>query len=537
MSANPDTQPEKPARSTTKETTFRAKERITKAITPELVIALCGPLGTPLHRVSEKLSLLLTRDHKYNRVETIKLSDFIRKYGKPKSNESIEDLIEAGNSMRSKYSASVLAQLAVREIALNRAGEVSAESNDESGTLQDGDLLRPAPVIRHCHIIDSIKNSQELELLRLVYGRLLHVISVYSPLEIRTQELEKKLGSLSKVFELINRDSGEEEKSGQSVRDVFPLADFFLRVSAGTDEQIEESLRRYLDLLLGVRIITPTPAERAMYEAHSAARNSACLSRQVGAAISDSNGDLLAVGWNDVPRAFGGLYESNPKNPGVDYMDQRCWQKNGGTCFNDAEKDAIASKLTKTLIAEGIVSSTDEPTIKEKLRRSGELKGLIEFSRAVHAEMHALLNAGQSAGQKIRGGTLYVTTYPCHSCARHIIASGIREIRFIEPYRKSLAVRLHSDAITENELDDKKVRIIPFDGVAPSRFLDLFSEGSTPRKDPKTGKWRQGPHVVPITAVTLEAVTTLEGLTLKELESVHLPLEGESDIKERNHAG
>lgn len=490
---------------------FRTKDRITQAMTPEIVIALCGPLGTPLHRVSDKIKVLLEREHRYEKVKVITLSDFIRQYGNPTRPSGIQALIEAGNALRQEHGSEVLAELAIRTIAFNRRQAAHAADS--------ADVIAPAPVLHHCHIIDSIKNTAELELLRMVYGPMLHVISVYAPLEMRVAELMPKVGGLSQVHQLIHRDSGEETEHGQSVRDIFPLADYFLRVDEGTDVQIENSLKRYLALLLGVGVITPTPSERAMHEAHSAARNSACLSRQVGAAITDQAGELLAVGWNDVPRPFGGLYESQPVAAAASYVDHRCWQRDGGKCFNDEEKTTIAKSLTDALVNEGIVAPEHAAAVQNKLRRSNELKGLIEFSRAVHAEMHALLNAGHTAGGRVRGGKLYVTTYPCHSCARHIIAAGITEVCFIEPYRKSLATRLHADAITESEQDDKRVRITPFDGVAPSRFLDLFSEGPRPRKDPVTGRRRTEPLSVPVTAKTLEAVTTLESLALKGLNS------------------
>ncbi len=506
---------------------FNAKDRINEAITPEIVIALCGPLGTPLHRVAETLKTLLEESHKYTHADIIRLSEYIKEHGNPNDKKSIKDLIESGNELRRKHGNSILAQLAIQKIATSR--ELNSKPTKQTtpqlnleGITDDDIAISPSPVVRHCHIIDSIKNTDELELLRSIYGRLLHVISVYSPTSLRIQELEQKIVVKSDVYNLIDRDSGEEIGNGQSVRDIFPKADFFLRVNDGTDEQIRANLSRYLDLLLGVKVITPTPDERAMYEAHSAARNSACLSRQVGAAITDNEGEVLAVGWNDVPRPFGGLYESIGRPNEVPYIDHRCWNKDGGKCFNDQEKSEIAKKLTTALIKEGIIKKEDEENVTNRLRKSSEVRGLIEFSRAVHAEMHALLNAGHSAGSRIKGGKLYVTTYPCHSCARHIIASGIKEVRFIEPYRKSLATRLHSDAITESESDDKKVRIIPFDGVAPVRFLDLFSEGPYGRKDPSTGKMRPYRISVPVTAVTMEAVTTLENLALRELKSTDL---------------
>lgn len=514
------------ASSSEKRGNFVAKDRINEALTPEIVIALCGPLGTPLHRVSEILKDLLSGTHDYKLVDEIRLSRFIKELGHPKNPNLITDLIDAGNDLRKRHGHSVLAQLAIRQIAAVREQTRDKTRDPNQMTLdgvppEDGAIV-PSPVVRHCHIIDSIKNTDELNLLRSVYGRLLHVISVYSPLTLRTQELEKKLGDKSEVYKLINRDSGEEFANGQSVRDVFPQADFFLRINDGTDDQIRANLSRYLNLLLGVKIITPTADERAMYAAHSAARNSACLSRQVGAAITDEVGEVLSVGWNDVPRAFGGLYEAFGQPNENGYVDHRCWNKDGGKCFNDEEKSEIAGRLTRALIDEGIVDASRESEVNNRLRKSPEVRGLIEFSRAVHAEMHAVLNAGHSAGGRIKGGKLYVTTYPCHSCARHIIAAGITEVRFIEPYRKSLATRLHADAITESESDSSKVRIIPFDGVAPARFLDLFSEGTNGRKDPANGKMLKFRATVPVTAVTLEAVTTLELLALRELQSTEL---------------
>jgi deoxycytidylate deaminase len=131
--------------------------------------------------------------------------------------------------------------------------------------------------------------------------------------------------------------------------------------------------------------------------------------------------------------------------------------------------------------------------------------------------MHAILTAGRLAGDKINGGKLFCTTYPCHSCARHIIAAGITEVYYIEPYRKSLATKLHSDSITEDESDGKKVRLLPYDGVAPARYLRLFRVPQDSRK--KEGKMIQ---VDPKTATprfdkTMAALPELEALVVRGL--------------------
>jgi deoxycytidylate deaminase len=271
---------------------------------------------------------------------------------------------------------------------------------------------------------------------------------------------------------------------------------------------------------LGVKVMTPTYSETAMYAAASAAGNSACLSRQVGAVITDAKGDVIATGWNDVPKFGGGLYAADPNgDPKADH-DLQCWNK-GGKCYNDDEKHLIAEMLVDELVGAKTIAESDKEKAKNAILANGKLKNLIEFSRAVHAEMHAIINAGKS-GVALAGSKLFVTTYPCHSCARHIVAAGISEVYFIEPYRKSLATKLHDDAITEDESDMKKVRVLPYDGVAPARYLKLFRVPPDSRKskgvllsiDPRRSQ--------PRFDKTLEALPTLEAVVVKRLKEKNL---------------
>lgn len=507
----------KPPRSTG---AFDDQSAIDKSRTPEIVIALCGPMGTPLHEVAQTFEKLLKgTDYNYQKVSIIRLSNEIRELAKlTDANCSTKELIEAGNQLRQEHGYAYLARVAIKKITLAREA-LNVDRNESQASLftsQDSDEdLKPIYSIPSCHIIDSIKNIEELKLLRSVYGDMLHVVGVYTPIDMRIERLSKRVNRGDHVQLLIDRDSGEEIDYGQQVGDTFPQSDFFLRADAGTDSQLHARVKRFLDLMLGTRIATPTPNERAMYAAYSAARNSACLSRQVGASLTNEGGEILSVGWNDVPRAFGGLYESKDGADSVD-GDHRCWNIEGGRCFNDEEKDLIANAVVDRMVEKGIVDGLKRATAFEVIRRDSQLRGLIEFSRAVHAEMHALLNAGAKHGSQVRGGKLFVTTYPCHSCARHIVAAGIEEVYFLEPYRKSLATKLHSDSITEREADGTKVRILPFDGVAPSRFLKFFSTHDGGRKD-STGKMKVR-AAFPVTAITLEAIPKLEALAVRSLQ-------------------
>ncbi|NOY85607.1 MAG: hypothetical protein GXO96_12445 [Nitrospirae bacterium] len=172
----------------------------------------------------------------------------------------------------------------------------------------------------------------------------------------------------------------------------------------------------------------------------------------------------------------------------------------------------MAEILVSSLIENKILTSRKSEAALVVIRKNEKLGHLLEFSRAGHTN-----------GQKLIGGVLYATTYPCHSCARHIIAAGISSVYYIEPYRKSLATKLHSDAITESEHDDSKVRILMYEGVAPRRYLPLFRlpEG-VDRKEGGKMKRVHPKDAEPVISTTLESIPILESLTVKKLKDLNL---------------
>lgn len=482
---------------------------VRKLRTDEIVIGLCAPAGSPVHKVAEELERLLVQRYGYD-CEIIRLSKLIEEIdGMVEGTnryERIQGLIDKGNELRRRFGHSVLADLAISRIAKSR----------EKVKLISGDTRYSGR--RVCYIVDSIKNSDELDILRLVYREMFYFVGVFAPLHVRQKELEAEGMSLEQVYKIVDRDSGEELAHGQLVRETFPMADFFLRAGAGSDRDLTSRLERFLDLILRARLTTPTYAETAMYQAASAAGSSACLSRQVGAAVTDERGDLLAIGWNDVPRFGGGLYVPEVVDGKNLAADNRCYNWKGGKCWNDLEKDLLAQRVMETLEKAKIVSAADRAKGVDALKRS-PIRSLIEYSRSIHAEMHALLAASQIGGQRVRGGKVFCTTYPCHSCARHIVAAGIREVYYIEPYRKSLATKLHDDAITEDEETCDKVRILPFDGVSPRRYLDLFQMGAALRKANGVAIQQDPRRVHPVASGMLESVPALEGLVVQSLVS------------------
>lgn len=136
-----------------------------------------------------------------------------------------------------------------------------------------------------------------------------------------------------------------------------------------------------------------------------------------------------------------------------------------------------------------------------------------------------------------RDGEIYVTTFPCHNCAKHLIAAGIRKVTYIEPYPKSKAYQFYGDSISNEGKDlGKKVVFSPFIGVGPTRFVNMFSMKygtlrDRKRKD-KSGiitKWEKRTaemrdQLLPTSYIDRETVCALKyGEFVKELNN----LEGE----------
>ncbi|OKS89275.1 anti-phage dCTP deaminase [Mucilaginibacter polytrichastri] len=486
------------------------KESIFNTHTDELIIGLCGPIGTDIHFVADSIEKTLIDKYNYRCVK-IRLSVLIRQYA---SNEIQLDensdskfdvyqkLINGGNILREKHTNSILAELAINEIAYNR--EISKK--DDYGSE------------RVCYIIDSIKNKEELEIFRLIYGDIFYFIGVFSSVESRVQNLVNKGIKTHEVHRLIDRDSGEEMNFGQDVTNTFTESDFFLRVDFNSKSAIEPKINRFLNLIFSTEVITPSSDETAMYLAAAAAGNSACLSRQVGAAITDSNGELISVGWNDVPKVGGSVYKYNPSDLS---SDKRCYNYGDGLCFNDSEKGVITDALVNELILSGVIDNSQRQNASKVIKKS-RIKELIEFSRAVHAEMLAIITGSQKAGDRVINGKLYCTTYPCHNCARHIVAAGIKEIYYIEPYRKSLAIKLHNDSITEDESNDKLVRILMFDGISPRRYLQFFKMIPNSRKRDGKKINNLSKHVSPKNTLSLQAIPILEGKVTQDLKNKKL---------------
>lgn len=514
---------------------------VTSSASNELVFAVVGHVGSGTSEIAKTLSTLLSEtafDHRRFDVEVIKARDVIQEWavdhGKaipewsdPPTLAEVMTLQNWGDEMRcettqeGKPDYAAVGRRMVSKIREARARRTHVDVEPGKPVLPDG-----AP---RAYVLDSIRHPEEVQLLRRIYADAFILIGVVCEEERRCARVQAKYKDAGRkaALDFMARDAGDRLKHGQHVTDAFHLSDFFVdntperKVNghANPDWDINERLSRLMKILTHEELARPTSAETAMYHAQAAAMQSACLSRQVGAALIDSKGNVIATGCNEVPKPGGGVY-----GEGFDKEthDGRCAYREHDEvkfCRNTREQNEIISELIEAVPE--LSSQSDERKQQLAIQlRATRIGSLVEFSRAVHAEMDAILTAGRK-GVELGGTRLFVTTFPCHYCARHVISAGIDEVQYIEPYPKSRALALHDDAISIESSgwippskNGMSVLFRPFSGVAPRLYERAFLKDRE-LKDQQTGKmdiklplWGQPWHLGKNSYVELEAELT-----------------------------
>lgn len=293
----------------------------------------------------------------------------------------------------------------------------------------------------------------------------------------RTYLVEDKSLTQVQADELIRIDEDEKIEHGQRTRDTFHLSDFFISLGKN-DDQVKNTVQRFLELLFSNPFRNPTFDEFAMFMAFNSSIRSSDLSRQVGAIIARDQ-QILATGANDTPKFGGGQYwaevdpatgEVNDAEDGKDHTREKD--------SNKAAQQEIIREIASALIERSFAGEEKRNELESVLAQS-KISDLTEFGRVVHAEMEAMLSCAR-IGISTVGTSLYCTTFPCHNCAKHIIDAGITRVVYVEPYPKSRALDLHSEAISlktslDSPTEENHVAFEPFTGVGARRFLDLFS--------------------------------------------------------------
>lgn len=469
---------------------------------PELIFGLVGPIGVDMERVQNKLEIAL-RTVGYTPI-SIRITELMKQI--PTSIDIKDDTgpldyyesrIDYANKVREKCkNDAALAALSIAAIKNYRS-----EQHPSNHSAQELDNSLPSidlPLKSTAYIIRQFKRKEEIALMRAVYDKKFVQISVHCDKEKRHEficnEISRKNSEISSdeiqeiANKLIKRDLGENlVKHGQRLEKIFHLGDVF--VNAKSDKKIGKTVRRFVEVFFGKNSTSPSIDEYGAYIAASASLRSLDPSRQVGAAIFSKKGEIIAMGSNEVPSPGGGTYWADHKNPHRDFDDRRS--------PNSVRKNRILydllNRLSKidALKAETNESQKLKEIMKDPIIEASLLNDITEYGRMTHAEMNAITDAAR-LGRKTKDSTLYCTTFPCHNCAKHIVASGIDRVVFIEPYPKSLATKLNGDSINLEKKSKNKVVFQNFVGISPRRYRDIFEKGKRRDSRGEFKEWYEG---------------------------------------------
>lgn len=197
----------------------------------------------------------------------------------------------------------------------------------------------------------------------------------------------------------------------------------------------QDQILKYITLIDHPGIVQPSSEERCMQLAYTAKLNSGCISRQVGATITDSDYSVKAIGWNNTPS---GQVPCSLRN-----VDDLINHSPDIYAFTNYERDENNTELYRVLNENFVTKvSTNINLLKgrnvcfcfKSLKNSfSEGKNQVH-TRSLHAEENAFLQLAKYGGNGIKNGILFSTASPCELCSKKAYQLGIKLIYYIDPY-------------------------------------------------------------------------------------------------------
>lgn len=201
-------------------------------------------------------------------------------------------------------------------------------------------------------------------------------------------------------------------------------------------------LAKFISLIFNPGLVTPSIIERTMQIAFTAKLSSGCISRQVGAVVTDVNFSVKSIGWNDVAefqipcnlRDFRDLRD----NINTDHFSE--FELNNGEHSSLNYGDGLPFKekiIDRYSVLPNLDKLIDGKTCSycfKSCHNDFEKKDNQVHTRSLHAEENAMLQISKYGGQALNGGYLFTTASPCELCAKKAFQLGLSKIFYIDPY-------------------------------------------------------------------------------------------------------
>ena len=354
-------------------------------------------------------------------------------------------------------------------------------------------------------VIDSLRNSLEIMFFKERYSGFYLVatkdvlgnskdrvkdrlIGRYSPSEV--DAIANQLMSLDKT-EYKTGDFNDGQFSSPDVENCIQKSDYHIinlkltdlnnpKFQKNTFFSREEQLMKLISLIMQPGIITPSAVERCMQIANTAKLNSGCISRKVGAVITDQNYVIKSIGWNDVAKGqtpcnlrnvedflpetenlnnqhYSNFERGENLSEGIIYKYKDEFPYNYKNAMLDYYKNYDATKL------KGKNCSFCFKTVHNNYENE---KNQVH-TRSLHAEENAMLQITKNGGIGVTGGILFTTASPCELCSKKAYQLGISKVFYIDPYPG-----IAEDQILKSGIGGPDVQI--FSGAVGSVYNRLY---------------------------------------------------------------
>lgn len=327
-------------------------------------------------------------------------------------------------------------------------------------------------------VIDALRNPFEVLYFRERYSAF-YLMSVNTTEKVRMEKLFQKGYRLNEVQEL---DNGEKEKKNLSIGfqeiDIdkcIELSDIHLTHDGTADDKNRDLISqifRYIALILHPGLIPPSPYERIMQIAYTSKLNSGCLSRQVGAAVTNDYFSVMSVGWNtsaegQTPCTLRSLYDLYAKEDEDAYS---TYEKEDEefTKYIKELKYAYDQVPNKDNRLSGLSVSFCFKDIHNQVREK-QLYNQVH-TRSLHAEENAFLQLAKYGSVGVKGGKLFTTASCCELCAKKAYQLGIKEIYYIDAYPG-----ISQRHILESGPKDNRPEMKLFSGAIGRAYINLYN--------------------------------------------------------------
>lgn len=291
------------------------------------------------------------------------------------------------------------------------------------------------------YVVDALRHPYEILHLRERLPRF-YAVAITTDEDSRRKRLLAKEYREAEIVALDRKeypDSSSNVKGynriiSQDIQACISASDIYVSNPGAKREQDTRQLAaqvcRYVALMQHPGLVTPTQVERCMHTAWAARLNSGCISRQVGAVVTDKNYSVKAIGWNDVPRGQVPCILRYSRDLLKHTRDTQAFSvyEQGEPFKKELSRDRVIASARDAM--EGRHLSY---CFKSVFNRLSDDRNQVH-TRALHAEENAFLQIAKYGGMGLEGGYLFTTSSPCELCAKKAYQLGIQTVYYVDPY-------------------------------------------------------------------------------------------------------